>query len=139
MIERIEKSIITALIVMLLVVIIVSLVELGIVITRTLIAPPLFLIDINKLLDIFGFFMLILVGIELMETMKIYYTEKSFKVVETVIMAAILAITRKIIILDMKGLNSLTLVGISLILIALCSGYYLLKRSTCFNKKQDDE
>ncbi|SKA79916.1 Uncharacterized membrane protein, DUF373 family [Caloramator quimbayensis] len=138
-IEKFEKAATTVLIIMLLIVITVSIIELSVVIGKTLIAPPIFLIDINKLLDIFGFFMLIVVGIELIETMKVYYTEKSFKIVETVIMAAIIAVARKIIILDMKGLSSMTLIGIALILIALCIGYYILRKSGCNESEKDEK
>ncbi|MCX7884363.1 MAG: phosphate-starvation-inducible PsiE family protein [Caloramator sp.] len=138
-IEKFEKAATTVLIFMLLLVIAVSIIELGLIIGKTLMAPPILLIDINKLLDIFGFFMLIVVGIELIETMKVYYTEKSFKIVETVIMAAIIAVARKIIILDMKGLGSMTLIGIALILLALCIGYYLLKKSGCNENLKDQK
>lgn len=138
-IEKFEKAATTVLILMLLLVITVSIIELGLVIGKTLMAPPVLLIDINKLLDIFGFFMLIVVGIELIETMKVYYTEKSFKIVETVIMAAIIAVARKIIILDMKGLGSMTLIGIALILLALCIGYYLLRKSGCNENVKDEK
>ncbi|QCX34202.1 phosphate-starvation-inducible E-like protein [Caloramator sp. E03] len=139
LIEKFEKAIITVLILMLFIVIAVSVLELGIVIAKTLLTPPVLLMDINKLLDVLGFFMLILVGIELVETMKVYYTEKSFKVVEAVIMAAIIAITRKIIILDVKVLSSTTLIGISLVLAALCLGYYILRKSVCYNEKTNNE
>ena len=39
---------------------------------------------------------------------------------------AMIAIARKVIILDVKELSSLTLMGIGVIIIALSAGYYLL-------------
>jgi uncharacterized membrane protein (DUF373 family) len=39
-----------------------------------------------------------------------------------------IAIARKVIILDVKELSSLTLIGIGAIVLALSTGYYLLKR-----------
>ncbi len=42
---------------------------------------------------------------------------------------AIIAIARKIIILDVKDLSSLTLIGIGVITFALSAGYYLVRRN----------
>jgi uncharacterized membrane protein (DUF373 family) len=41
---------------------------------------------------------------------------------------AIIAIARKVIILDVKDLSGLAVVGIAAIILALSIGYYLIKR-----------
>ena len=41
---------------------------------------------------------------------------------------AIIAIARKVIILDVKDLSGLALVGIAAIILALSIGYYLIKK-----------
>jgi len=46
-----------------------------------------------------------------------------------VLLVAIIAIARKVIILDVKALPSMTLVGIGVIVISLSIGYYLVKKS----------
>jgi len=46
-----------------------------------------------------------------------------------VLFVATIAITRKVIVLDVKAIPSLTLIGIVLIVIALTAGYYMIKRS----------
>jgi LPXTG-motif cell wall-anchored protein len=43
-------------------------------------------------------------------------------------MVAMIAIARKVIILDIKELPSLTLMGIGVIVVSLSAGYYLLTR-----------
>jgi LPXTG-motif cell wall-anchored protein len=43
-------------------------------------------------------------------------------------MVAMIAIARKVIILDIKELPSLTLIGIGVIVVSLSAGYYLLTR-----------
>jgi len=48
---------------------------------------------------------------------------------EVVLSVAIIAIARKVIILDVKEVESLSLFGIAAIVIALTAGYYLMKRS----------
>ncbi|MDW8072136.1 MAG: phosphate-starvation-inducible PsiE family protein, partial [Anaerolineae bacterium] len=48
---------------------------------------------------------------------------------ELVLEVAIIAIVRKVIILDVKELSSLTLIGIAAIIAALAGAYYLLKHT----------
>lgn len=68
-----------------------------------------------------------LVVSSLLETVKMYLSEKKVHV-EVVFTVAMIAIARKVIILDVKELSSLTLIGIGAIVLALATGYYLLKR-----------
>jgi len=112
---------------MMLSVVFLSTAELGWIIIEDIITPPIFLLDINELSDIFGMFLLVLIGVELLETVKMYLSEKKVHV-EVVFTVAMIAIARKVIILDIKELSSLTLIGIGAIIIALSNGNYLLKR-----------
>lgn len=125
--EKFERLVVTALLVMMVSIVFLSTVELGWIIIEDIITPPVFLLDINELLDIFGMFLLVLIGVELLETVKMYLSEKKVHV-EVVFTVAMIAIARKVIILDVKELSSLTLIGIGVIIVALSSGYYLLKR-----------
>lgn len=125
--EKVERLVVSSLLVMMVSVVFLSTVELGWIITKDIITPPVFLLDINELLDIFGMFLLVLIGVELLETVKMYLSEKTVHV-EVVFTVAMIAIARKVIILDVKELSSLTLIGIGAIVLALSTGYYLLKR-----------
>jgi len=123
-----EKFITVSLIIMMAVVILLATIELGWIIINDIITPPVLLLDINEMLDIFGLFLLVLIGIELLETIKAYLSQRVIRV-EVVIIVALIAIARKVIILDIKELSSLTLIGIAAIILALSAGYYLLKGS----------
>lgn len=102
--------------------------ELLYIIVREIATPPLVFLEIDQLLNIFGHFLLVLIGIELLETFKIYIEENVINV-QVVLLVAIIAIARKVIILDVKTLPSMTLVGIGVIVISLSIGYYLVKKS----------
>ena len=91
-------------------------------------APPYLLVSINELLDLFGIFLLVLIGIELFETMEIYIKENVVHI-EVVLTVALIAVARKVIILDIKKVDSVTLLGIAAIIIALAVGYYLIMRT----------
>ena len=124
--EKIEKIIVLSLLVMMVAVVLLSTIELAWLIIKDIGTPPIFILEIDELLDIFGMFLLVLIGVELLETVKMYLTKKTVHV-EIVFTVAMIAIARKVIILDVKELSSLTLVGIGTIIIALSAGYYFLK------------
>jgi len=130
-----EKIITVSLIIMMAVVILLATIELGWIIIKDIISPPILLLDINEMLDIFGLFLLVLIGIELVETIKAYLSERVIRV-EVVIIVALIAISRKVIILDVKELSSLTLIGIAAIILALSAGYYLLKKRSLKDGRQ---
>ncbi len=64
---KVQKSTVLALAVMLVVVMILSTVHLGVLIFDEVMKPPRFLIPVQGLLDIFGYFLLVLIGVELIQ------------------------------------------------------------------------
>lgn len=123
-----ERYVVVSLIGMMMLAILVSTIELAVILYRELMKPPILLLEIDNLLEIFGFFMMILIGIELLETIRNYITEE-YVHVEVVFLVAMIAVARKVIILDVKDLTPLTLLGIAAIIVALAAGYYGVKRS----------
>lgn len=89
--------------------------------------PPFMLLDINELLDIFGLFLLVLIGIELLETVARTYMAGEALHVEPVLLVAIIAVSRKIIVTDLTASPPMTLAGLAAVILALSAGYYLLK------------
>jgi len=124
---KIERIVVVALLIMMSLVVCLATVELGYFIIKDIITPPVFLLEIDELLEIFGMFLIVLIGIELLETVKMYLTQKMVHV-EVVFMVAMIAIARKVIVLDLKDYPSLTLIGIGVIIVSLAVGYYLLTR-----------
>jgi len=137
-IERFERWIVTALTVMMGLTILLATIELAWLIIKDVITPPVILLEINELLDIFGLFLLVLLGIELISTLKAYLTENEVHV-EVVFAVALIAIGRKVIILDVKELSSLSLIGIASIILSLSIGYFLVKRTLHGKALKDPE
>lgn len=108
-------------------VVILSTIDLGWRLVTDLITPPIFLLDLNELLDILGWFLLVLIAIELLETIKIFLQEHIFHA-EIVMEVALIAVARKFIILDFKEYEPLMVIAISLAILALSVAYYLLKQ-----------
>ncbi len=127
-----ERVIVVVLILLLFFTVCVSTIELGVILYDELIKPPIFLLNIEELLEVFGFFFMILIGLELLETVKTYLSEDEIKV-EIVFLVAMIAMARKVIILDLKTMQPLMLIGLAAIIISLTGGYYLFK-SALFKK-----
>ena len=126
--------IVIALVVMMMLIILLATVELGRVIIVQILSSPNYLPEIAGLLDIFGFFLLILIGVELLETIKAYLQEHVVHV-EIVLEVALIAVARKVVILDVKDLSPLTLLGIAALLVTLAAAIFLQKRSRLMKAK----
>ena len=100
--------------------------------------PPYFLLSLGEILEVFGIFLLVLIGIELFETMEIYIKENVVHI-EVVLTVALIALARKVIILDVKKLESTTLLAIAALILALSIGYYLIKKAFLFDSGEKSE
>ena len=128
LIKSFEKIIIRVLVALMAIVLLLSTVELTWVIVKDIITPPILILEIDELLEIFGLFMLVLIGLELLDTIAKTYMGESTDHAQIVMAVAIIAIARKVIILDVKDLSGFALVGIAAIILALSIGYYLIKK-----------
>ena len=125
--KKFEHMIVISLISMMILVVLLATVELGWIILRDIITPPIIFLEINELLEIFGFFLLVLIGIELLETIKAYLITNVVHV-EIVLEVALIAIARKVIILDIEKYESLTLVGMAALISAVALAFFVIKR-----------
>jgi uncharacterized membrane protein (DUF373 family) len=124
--KKFEQIIVIALIAMMAVIVLFATIELAWIIYQDLSVAPYFMIEIDSLLKIFGFFLLILIGIELLETIKAYLVEHVVHV-EIVLEVALIAIARKVIILDLKDYSGVTVLAIAALITSLAIAYYIEK------------
>lgn len=103
-IERFERVINVALLSMLAIVVLLATIDLGWLIIKDLVTPPMLLLDVDELLELFGAFLLVMIGVELLDTVKTYVTEKAVHV-EVVLLVAIIAVSRKVVLLEPKALD----------------------------------
>ncbi len=126
--HKFEHYIVLALLLMMMIALLASTIELAVILVQQLLEPPRFLLDVKEMLTVFAFFLMVLVGLELVETIKMYLEEDVFHV-EVVILVAIIAVARKIIVIDYYSISYEILLGIAALMIALSAGYFLLKRA----------
>lgn len=80
------------------------------------------------MLEVFGFFLMVLIGLELLESIKAYLEEERVHA-EIVLLVALVAVARKIIVLDYKDDTPEMVYGIAAIIISLSVGYFLVRRA----------
>ena len=130
LVEKTKKVVTIVLLLLMLFIVMVSVVELAIIVFREAVDPRSgeLLFDINELYGLFGFFFIILIGIELLETIEIYI-KKNVIHVEIVLMVAVIAMSRKIVLLDQQTYEAWEVIGFSAVIVALGLCYFLIKRS----------
>lgn len=127
-VKTIERFIIKTLIAFMSLLLILATLQLGYLIIINILQSDVFLLDMDVLMDLFGVFLLVLIGIELLDTIKVYFKKHDIHV-EVVILVAIIAIARKVILLDMDHYSGLEIIGIAAVIVALTLGYYLIKKA----------
>jgi len=122
--KQFERFIVAALILMMAAVILLSVGELTWILIQDVMSPPVLILEIDELLELFGLFLLVLIGLELLETIKNYYTEGKIELT-VIFTVALIALARKIIILEPDKYDPVTLVGMGIMILALVCGYWV--------------
>jgi len=128
LLTKVQKLTVIVLAGMLAVVVVLSTLHLGVLIAEEVWAPPRFLIRVQGLLEIFGYFLLVLIGVELLETLKAYM-RKDVIHVRVVLEVALIAMARKVIIEEPNTVPSLTLLGIAALILALAIAFYFERQA----------
>lgn len=112
------------------IIVIIAIVELGIILYLDIFDPTdnVIFLEIDELFKIFGFFFIVLIGFELVETVEMYFKENVIHA-EVVLLVAVIAVSRKVILLDLEKYDPIATIGLALIIIALGGCYYLIKKS----------
>ena len=128
LITNVQKLTVMALAIMLVVVMLLSTVHLGWLIGEEILKPPKWLIPVQGLLEIFGYFLLVLIGVELLETLKAYL-RKDVIHVRVVLEVALIAMARKVIIEEPNTVPGLTLFGIAALILALAVAFFFERQA----------
>jgi uncharacterized membrane protein (DUF373 family) len=72
--------------------------------------------------------LLVLLGLELLDTVKVYFLEHSIRV-ELVLLVGLIAMGRHVLEIDLHHIDPLVLFGFSSLILALAASYFLVKRA----------
>ena len=127
LLDRFERFITHALLVLIGAVVVLATAELAWLLAKDVLTPPLFLLEIEELQELFGQFLLVLIGIELMYTLRLYIEDRSIHL-EAVLAVALIAVARKIIVVEPKDLPPGALFAVAAMVVGLAIGHYLVQR-----------
>ena len=91
--------------------------------------PPVMLLTISDILSTFGAFIAVMIAIEIFENLTIYLRQNVIEV-ELVMATALMAIARKVIVLDYKELSAEYVWATAGVVLAMSIGYWLVKRQS---------
>ncbi|HHB76470.1 MAG TPA: hypothetical protein ENK84_07990 [Desulfobulbus sp.] len=88
-------------------------------------APPVMMLTISDILALFGAFMAVLIAIEILINIIIYLREDVIHL-KIVMATALMAIARKIIIMDFTKISSDYVLAVGVVALAMSVGYWLV-------------
>jgi uncharacterized membrane protein (DUF373 family) len=106
------------------VVILVAVFDLGIVLVKEIIQPPDGYLG-RTLIHLFGLFLNVLIALEILENITAYL-RKNIVQVKLVVVTSIIAVSRKIIILDFEKTTGLDIIGLAIAIFALSISYWII-------------
>jgi uncharacterized membrane protein (DUF373 family) len=80
----------------------------------------------NGVQRVFAGVLLLMLGLELLETLKAYFTESQIRI-EVILIVALIAVARHVMLLDIEHANADVLLGSAALTLALAASYWLVK------------
>lgn len=125
--KKVESLVSKVLSIAMVVVLLVSVVDLCIVLSREILAEPYGFFS-STLIQIFGLFLNVLVALEILENITAYLKKHEIQV-ELVIATSLTAVARKIIIFDFEKAQAPELAALALALVGLSISYWVIRRT----------
>ncbi|MGE0078824.1 MAG: phosphate-starvation-inducible PsiE family protein [Bacteroidales bacterium] len=127
-----QKIIIYFLLIIISVLLIVAILDVIIQLYEGIIANSLTVFVQTQFSQLIGLFLTILIGVELLEAVKAFLKEDIVHV-EIVVLVAIIAISRKVIVMEISAIEHMELIALAIMLIALAATYWVIK--ICYKKQ----
>ena len=92
-----------------------------------LLRPPLFILEASDILKLFGAFLIVLIGVEVYQNI-VLYLKTNIIPMKLVISTALVAIARKVIVLDFNDIGPMYVLSTAAVTLALGITYFLIDR-----------
>lgn len=126
-VDAVVRTVALAMMGLLSVVVFVGAVDLALQLWRELVNPPVGVLEARETLDILGLFLMVLIAIEMIYVVRLYVEHRALDV-QAVLMVALIAIARKVIVFDLEKYDSTHMFGIAALVLALAGALFLLRR-----------
>ena len=130
--SKLESAVVTAVQVLMMVMVLVATLVLYVLLAKNLLAQVGRIESVAGLLPTmqqsFAGVLSVVLGLELFETLKTYFTEHQLRL-EVILVVAIIAVGRQVIQVDFEHTPGVVLFGLSAVILALTLGYFLVKKA----------
>lgn len=126
-IDQVEGFVSKVLSVVMIVVILVAVCDLVISLFREIFSFPLGFSS-KTLFEIFGMFLNILIALEILENITVYLRQHVI-LVELVIVTSLVAVARKIILLDLEKTTGTEVIGLAIAILSLSISYWIIRKT----------
>jgi uncharacterized membrane protein (DUF373 family) len=120
-----ERAIAFALLVLLIIVVTLTTIELAAIVFRDLSLAKNKLLDADQLLELFGAFLFVMIGLELLTSLKDYVRHGAVRA-ELVLEVALIAIAQKVIILNPRA-SALVQLSLAALILALAGAFWWVR------------
>lgn len=131
--ENVEVIVAKLLSMAMIVVILVAVYDLSIFLVQEFLIPEVTSPDFGRfgvsLFKIFGLFLNVLIALEILENISAYLKKHVIQV-ELVIVTSLIAVARKIIILDLEKKTAMDLIALAIAIFALAGSYWIIRNIT---------
>ena len=90
-----------------------------------------------ELLATFGIFLSVLIALELVETVEVYFKDNEIHA-EIVLLVALIALARKVVLLDLSHYEPLTIIGLAAMFIGLAAAYTAIRWTKVLDLPRND-
>ena len=122
----VETTLVTGILLALSVTLLLALLDIAYVIYEKIMTPPAFIVDAQGLMELFSLILILLIGVELIDGVKAYLDEHVVHV-ELILLIAITAISRKVVVWDFGKHSHTELYSLAAMTLALGMSYFLIK------------
>lgn len=126
--KKFESIVVLTLMTFMMLAVMFATIEVGVILFQQLVKPPFMLLDIAEMMEVFGFILMVIIGMELLESIKAYLDRHEVHV-EVVLLVALVAVARKVIIMDYKETSPETMLAVAALAIALSTSFYVVRRA----------
>ena len=125
---KFERLIVLTLMVFMMISVLLATIEVGVILWQQMLMPPFMLLNVKEMMEVFGFILMVIIGLELLETIKAYLNDHVIHV-EVVLLVALVAVARKVIILDYKDIEPMMMFAVAALVISMSIGFYIVRRA----------
>ena len=123
----VETTLVIGILLALSVTLLLAFLDIAYVIYNKIMTPPAFIVDAQGLMELFSLILILLIGVELIHSIKAYLDEHTVHV-ELILLIAIIAISRKVVVWDFEKHTHVELYSLAAMVVALGVSYFLVKQ-----------